>query len=415
MSNRRKFLNLQNQRDKILDPFFFTVLLTGWFGYIFLAPIYVFESGLPQPADLLIFTVSSLGIGLYLLKARIVFDRVFATLGVMVALFAAINLSYSFYYGDSKFYYAILYYIFNMIAFGTTAIIFHDNPDRAFSIARIATIAALFLEITWIILFDSNAKHRETGSFNNPNQLGYWSILAAATLLVFNEKRKMPLLDLIAILLAGYLIMLSLSRAALAGYILIMGALMLSKSISVYAKSAAALLVCMVILLKALTLDPGEPLFQVPDFADKVTERLDLASQNDPEKFEERGYQRLWQYPEYLLFGSGEGAFWRFMDVVYAGRSEASGLEIHSGLATLLFSYGIFGFTLFCTFIYTIFQRAPILYWVTLVAVMSYGLTHQHIRFTGFWIYIGIVYGMTRYVLPKREAENIAEQRRNLP
>lgn len=402
VASTRNTLHPQVHRTAILDGFLFSLILTGWFGYILLAPIYVFESGLPQPADLMIFAVSSLAIGLYVLKARLVFNRVFAVLGIMIALFSCINLSYGLYYGDSRFFYAILYYLFNMMAFAATVILFHDNAEKTFKFARIAVIVALFLEIVWIILFDSKVTHRETGSFNNPNQLGYWSILAAAILLAFNEKRRMPLIDLIAILICGYLVMLSLSRAALAGYVLIMIGLISGRSIPITAKAGFALAVSFLILIKVVTLAPGEQLFELPGFAGGLEERLDLTAQNDPTKFEERGYQRLWEYPQYLLFGAGEGAYWRFMDVVYAGRNVSAGLEIHSGFATILFSYGVFGFTLFAIFIYTVFKRAPVLYWVTLIAVMSYGLTHQHIRFTGFWIYIGIIYGMTRYVLPNR-------------
>src|SRR5690606_25026545 len=97
---------------------------------------------------------------------------------------------------------------------------------------------------------------------------------------------------------------------------------------------------------------------------DKFTERFSLDENTDPEKFTERGYERLWEYPQYLIYGAGEGAHWRFMDVLYAERSIGGGREIHSGLASVLFSYGIFGFALFAGFIYAIFRKAQPLLWL---------------------------------------------------
>ena len=402
-ANTPNINNLNPASPRVLDSFFYAIILWGWFGYIFLAPIYIFDSGLPQPADLLIFAISILAIGIYLIKYRIAFNRVFATLVVMVTLFGVINMTYGLYYGDSRFFYAILYYVFNSIAFGTTIILFKDTPDRAFHTARIAIIAALALELIWVFIFPSNSIYRETGSFNNPNQLGYWAILASACLLTLNYGRRMPMPDLCAIVICAYLVAESLSRAAMISFALIALSLFISKSIPIIAKVGVGVLACLYLLFQATGAPSDRTIFDSLELLDKVTNRLNLIEDNDPEKFEERGYQRLWEFPQYLIYGAGEGANWRFMDILYAGRSISAGREIHSGLATLLFSYGIFGFTLFATFIFTIFQRVPAILWLSLAAVMAYGLTHQHVRFTGFWIYIGIVYGMTYYVLPKRQ------------
>jgi hypothetical protein len=98
-----------------------------------------------------------------------------------------------------------------------------------------------------------------------------------------------------------------------------------------------------------------------------------------------------------MIYGSGEGAHWRFNSKTHP---KHQGAELHSGLATILMSYGAFGFILFATFIYTIFQRVPLLLWLSLAALIAYGITHQHIRFTGFWVYLGLIYSMSRYAYP---------------
>jgi len=160
----------------------------------------------------------------------------------------------------------------------------------------------------------------------------------------------------------------------------------------------------MVIIIMSYTLFQIAFLNNITFFIDnievlnQVSSRID-GIKNDDGVIEERGYQRVLSYPQYIIYGAGEGAHWR-----YAGKLDpsAGNRELHSGLATILMSYGFFGFILFATFIFTIFQRAPWLLWFTLAAVMAYGITHQHIRFTAFWVYLGIMYATTRYVIPQR-------------
>src|SRR2546422_1043712 len=64
-----------------------------------------------------------------------------------------------------------------------------------------------------------------------------------------------------------------------------------------------------------------------------------LASQGKEESMEMRGYDRMTNHPQYLLFGAGEGAYYRFQS--------AWPRELHSSYGTLLFCYGIFGTALF--------------------------------------------------------------------
>lgn len=376
----------------------------GWCGYIILAPIYVFETGLPQPADLLILSVSGLSIALFLIKKQLVFNRVFLSLILMITLFAAINIAFGLTYGDSTFYFSSAYYIFNAMAFGATTIVFKDNPHKAWLFARWSFFIAIGLELAWIALFNSKTPWRETGSFNNPNQLGYWALLSAAAIVMLNYGRRMHIVDLGALMGCALMIAESLSRGAMISFVLILISLFIGKNISFMSKLGMVIVFLGFTLIQIFSISNALNTSASFSGLQSVSDRLDIFdSTSDPTKFNERGYERLIENPEYLITGSGEGAYWRFMeDATITGWS---GLEIHSGLATILFSYGIFGFFLFCLFVFTIFQRAPWLSWFSLAAIMAYGLTHQHVRFTGLWIYLGIVYSMSRYVLPLYLAE----------
>ena len=112
-----------------------------------------------------------------------------------------------------------------------------------------------------------------------------------------------------------------------------------------------------------------------------VSKRLGTIGKQEDDTAEARGYLRLIEHPEYLFVGAGEGAHWRF------GRQ-----ELHSGIATLIFSYSIFGLGFFLLFLYTIFNRQPWYYTAMLVPIFLYGLTHQNVRFSYFWVFLACCY-----------------------
>jgi hypothetical protein len=119
----------------------------------------------------------------------------------------------------------------------------------------------------------------------------------------------------------------------------------------------------------------------------QVVERFkDIGGQKD-DSFAARGYDRIWLTPEYLIAGAGEGAFNRF----------SNNNEMHSTFGTILFSYGLPGAALFLLVLWIIFRRAPPRYLVYFVPVCLYGITHQGLRFTQFWIFLALVFCSAQY------------------
>ena len=89
---------------------------------------------------------------------------------------------------------------------------------------------------------------------------------------------------------------------------------------------------------------------------------------------------RLWQ----LQVMRGEGYYERF-------RGLATGAhEIHSSLASIVFCYGIVGALLFFTFAFSVLRGASLRDTLTLVPAIAYGLSHQGLRFTLFWVLLAI-------------------------
>ena len=82
--------------------------------------------------------------------------------------------------------------------------------------------------------------------------------------------------------------------------------------------------------------------------------------------------------------GAGEGAFDRF--------EKEQGLELHSAIVTILFSYGIVGFGLFAVFLLQVIKKKPIYLILMLAPVFMVGLTGQTFRFSHFWLLMALTY-----------------------
>ena len=381
----------------IFDPLTFGILMLGWLVYIAFSPIYIFTSGLPQPADFAIVIVAAISMTLFFLKQKIIFNRVFSILCLMVALFFTTNICYFYFYKDIQFLYSSVYYVFNAGVFITTIILFKQYPVKVKQWGRYAVFVSILIEFVWLLVFDSKSTYRETGSFNNPNQLGYWGLLSACYLLILNYGERMKWIDLFFFLLCGYIMSEALSRAVMASYALVLIVFFLGSYTSLITKIAMAGLLVFYSFIQVTVFD--NPAFILKNFEsiERVVERIESIQTEGGSVLAERGYDRIIDNPEFLFFGAGEGAYWRFSHL-------GGGLELHSGLGTILFSYGFLGLGLFGAFILTIFQRAPVGLWIILFAIMGYGITHQHVRFTGFWLFLGLSYAVTRYVIiPHRE------------
>jgi hypothetical protein len=400
-----------HQQKPIFDRVTFSFLSWGWAFYILLAPIYIFGSGLPQPADYIIALIAPLSAILYLFNQKIIFNRVFSCLCLVAALFFSINIINFYYYRDSLFLYGGVYYVFNALVFSATVILFKSNPEKMVSIGRKIILITIFYQIFHIFLIEGDVTRQE-GTFNNPNQLGYWSLLSTCYLLILHYGRRMPWIDMAAILLCTYFITESLSRAALISHVFLMLTFMIGPYSTHISKVFLIFVVLLFSLFQVVFLNNDAFVIEKLEIVTRVTDRLE-SIQTEDGVVEERGYERLLNFPQYILYGSGEGANWRFNSKT---NPKHQGAELHSGLASILMSYGAFGFILFATFVYTIFQRVPLLLWLSLVAVMGYGITHQHIRFTGFWVYLGILYSVSRYIIPRQVvASSHLPQQHHLP
>ena len=128
--------------------------------------------------------------------------------------------------------------------------------------------------------------------------------------------------------------------------------------------------------------------------------RLTGIGKQEDDNLLHRGYVRLIQHPQYLAFGAGEGGFERLSE-----DAKKQGKELHSTLGTILMSYGLIGLGLFAMLLFIIFVRAPLASVAYLGPVMLYSITHMGLRFSIFWVFLGLVYAQARYGTWGRPAE----------
>jgi hypothetical protein len=257
---------------------------------------------------------------------------------------------------------------------------------------RWACLAALFLQATYVwthpAVIDETGL-RSVGTFHNPNQLGYWALLIMACLAVVKERERLDLVDLGGLAAGMYALAASLSKAAtISGAVLLVTIL---ACCGIGRRSLGALVLAVGVAVAGASI-AGMPLLdRLGDLSivENLEHRLSGLGRQADDNLSERGYIRIYLWPEYLLFGAGEGAFVRF-------RNEHGTNEFHSSWGNVLFSYGVVGAGLLGALLVVIFRQAPWRNWALFAPVALYGVSHMGLRFSEHWVLLGLIYAQAQ-------------------
>lgn len=167
-----------------------------------------------------------------------------------------------------------------------------------------------------------------------------------------------------------YLAALSLSKAALLGVALMLVLTLLDRP-------GVLILVLIACLTFVMYTESGNRVLR------NVMFRMDTFGIDADDSLAGRGYDRIWNHPEYIVLGAGEGAVDRF-------NTRLKGGELHSTWGTVLFSYGLIGLGLFLNFLRRLWKLSG-KYFLYTVPAWIYGLTHQGLRFTTLWLLLALV------------------------
>lgn len=335
------------------------------FLYFALSIFYVFPSGLPQPADLVAVWVIALSLKfrrLQFFKGEI-WLLFFFLYALLVNCIWAINLS------SFGLFMPNIYLLFNALVYLVFRSLFWSE-SRYFCSAFKFVVAALILELVFV--FVGQAGFRSTGTFNNPNQLAYFSVCFTAMALFMCTRLGLGVKWMMVVLAIGwYLVLHSLSKAGI-------GAFLIFSSMLLYRLGPLRSILVVVFFFSTLFI------FDIPVMESAIY-RMESIGQDEDDSLSGRGYDRIINEIQYVFFGAGEGEYTRHQSVW--------GGEIHSTFGTLLFSYGIFGLIIFSMFIYkAVVKRIGFIdSLVFLSPVFAYSVTHNGLRFTPFWILLALL------------------------
>jgi hypothetical protein len=216
--------------------------------------------------------------------------------------------------------------------------------------------------------------------FNNPNQLGYYALISGSLFIYAVRYVRMPIyFQLISYFSFFFLTLLSSSKAALAGSLILITLAVLNQGLFSIRQ----------FIVLAIAISIGGFFISQQELGSKLfnysLNRFQTIGESKDDSYEGRGYDRIVNDPEYMILGAGEGGYNRFSTLLDAG-------EIHSSFGTIIFCYGIIGLTFFIRFLIAIFRRSTFFELMYFLPIFAYSITHQGLRDTLFWIFLGVVF-----------------------
>lgn len=340
-----------------------------------LFPFYAFPSGGVQPAHLVLAFFFAL---LFSVKAFPSSPWVLFLLGLVAYIF-----SIEYYYflngASPKGLVNSIYFLYNTALASAVFVACRENGIRSVKIGVFISVISIIL-LYFCQLFLGESGGRFSGFFNNPNQLGFFSVVLVSLSFLFYRSNVIHYLSSVGLVAASVILaILSLSKAAMIPVFISAFFVLMPANGGRLGKSAWAAL--------AITFSFSAAAMYIHGVFDdyRVVSRLSGMFSESDSSLEARGY---------LVFVSGGG-----LQKIFGMGSENTkmilgGSEIHSTLASIYTNYGAVGFFLFaCAFgiwakkIWSGFGLLGV-FCITGPA-MLYGLTHNGSRFSIFWILFG--------------------------
>lgn len=385
------------------------------FHYLFLLfwvmkPFYLWSSGRMQISDFLF--VLSFVFWLFNNRGRILAEKKDLLYFYFVVLTFVVNSLHSLLNSDSVFILSSIYYLYNLLM--VLAINSYKSNDSFLKnlllVSRVNILVQLLVLVLGTGRFFYNSS-RYMGTFNDPNQFAF--SMFTSFLLVYmltgyfrqnavNRKRS-PVLLLYAI--TWYFVF----RSGSTGMLLGMTSFAIFTAIAYLTRDNSRTLIVLrtvaiafVIITLFYVLVVGFPTgtFELnSDLMYRLELKLDQADSNGlVALLEERGIDKLYNYPEYVFIGAGDGLYGRFVD---------SAFEVHSTLPGALFYYGIIPFALLCVWLWTTLRGTSKMLVPVFAALFMESLTLANQRQPVFWMLI-VLCGLPQV------KNSIGERRRNV-
>lgn len=371
--------------------------------YFLLKPFYLGKSGTLQISDVFILGAFLLTI----LNRKKEANEITKTnlknlkyLLIFVICVSMINLFYSIFYSPNSFFTSTLYYIF--IFLGIYTIIYKINDKELLKKIYIICNFNIILQLIIFILGFGRyyGSIRYMGTFNDPNQFGFFIVLMLMFIYVIKEileqKNKINIFTFIA---GTYLIFNSASTGmilAISTFLIIQLIHYINNFYYILKKHLTKIVIILIlisliisIILIIYSLDQDirektnyfikENIFESLMYNrllgkfEKVEEETDFWS--------DRHLEQIVNNPKYLIFGAGQGEYGRFVDYSYIG-------EIHSTLPSIMFYYGIIPTVILLCWIYKNVKGLNLKYMSVYIAILIESFTLLNQRQLLVWVLV---------------------------
>lgn len=348
------------------------LLILALASYVLLKPFYVLPSGMPQIGDLLV--AAALPFALLLPQPQQSSDarRFQIYLALFCAYAALVSVAWTFILMDPSLAVSATYYAFNLCLVIVCLRAGALYPRATLLAIAYAVSASAVFQAASIALTFNAAQFRQIASFNNPNQLGYWSLLSICIFWSIAGKTKIKwYIQAPTIICLIYTTGVALSKSGMISVAFL--------CVLQYVKKPKLLLAVILLLIPVY--------FALEDstLVERINTRLENIGQQSDDTLETRGYGRIVDFAQYLALGAGEGGLYRYSSGFDTGH------ELHSTLGTILFSYGFVGLTIFAAAIWCLYRISSDGRFLYLLPPFLYGFTHQGLRFSFFWLLLAVI------------------------
>ncbi|MCR9477923.1 hypothetical protein NB532_16105 [Vibrio antiquarius] len=358
---------------------------------ILMKPLYLWSSGLPQISDFL----SILGILcfiVYSLKNKVCFSndkKMILNIFCFFVLYTwVINISLSIIYSNPEAIKTSIYYTYNLtyafVLIITIETIYSKNNNIL--MVNHFVLLSLFIGlilVSLLLILPPDYGTRYSLTFNNPNQLASYVMLISVILVFFSidyrrlVTYKYKTLTLIALMLMIIVSIASQSVAAI--FAVVMASILFVNFMYVGYQKVVLFFLVFILFIYFISSN-------IDYYFSEVMVRMDdkISTSSIDEFFKERGYDRIFNHLDLIIFGAGEGIYSRLNSFIIDDYYQ---LELHSTFGNILFSYGLFGFLLFLLVIIRMCCK-NLNYMFILMFMMPYLLTHNLIRQPLFWFFL---------------------------
>ncbi|WP_417539697.1 O-antigen ligase family protein [Marinobacter sp.] len=383
---------LHFQRFEVLEGFLFALGVA-------LLPIYVFKSGGVQPSHMVLALFALIALCRWGLPSEV---WVFCLAGVSF---------YSFFLegfyvttgAKATSLMASVFFFYNLFLASAVYSFSRRYGLSAFTpgVFVACAIAIVAVSVGGISLQEAG-QGRATGAFNNPNQLGYFSVcMLSLTYLLYSQGHLKYLVAVGMFSVAVFLSVASLSKAAMiANFVVVFLALKPVRKKRAFKSKLLTIGIPVfwlsVVFLGIIFIATSYLQGSLDDYL--FVKRLQGMSQEADSSLASRGY-----------FAFLEGTTIQFfLGLGTEGVADIVGHEVHSTLASVLNNYGVIGFILFSGVLVTwalkLWRAVGFIPMACLTGpAMLYGITHNGTRFTAFWILFATSMAVADRVIKERK------------